>query len=165
LRGAGPDLHALNGVCAGGGLSLALACDLRVAVAGATLKQAYTSNGLCIDGGGSWSLPRLVGLSKALEMALLDPALDAEEARRVGLVCEVVEAEAFEARVGALAERLASGPVGALGLAKKLLREAYGTDLATRLDEEAAGIATQAAGPEGREGIMAFLEKRPAKFA
>lgn len=159
-----PVVGAINGVAAGGGFSLALACDVRLMVEGGMFKQAYTWNGLCVDGGGTWTLPRLVGLAKALELAILDPAVPAEEARRLGLVAEVVAPDAFADRVGELAVRLAAGPVGALGLAKHLLRTSYETDLPTRLDQEAEGIAAQAAGPEGQEGIAAFLGKRKPDF-
>lgn len=159
-----PVLAACNGVTAGGGFSLALACDLRVITASGVMRQAYTSNGLCMDGGGSWTLPRLVGSARALEMALLDDLVPAEQALAYGLVSRVFPDESFADEVAALARRLAAMPVGSLGLVKGLIERAFETDLETRLGEEERGIAAQASSPEGREGIAAFLEKRKPEY-
>lgn len=159
-----PVLAAVNGAAAGAGFSLALACDLRVMAASAFFQQAYTSNGLCVDGGGTYTLPRLIGQAKALEFALLDPRVPAEEALRLGLASAVVADEDFDAEVDALATKLAGKAVGALGRVKRLVQTSLEADLVTRLGEEQAGIVAQATGPEGQEGIAAFLEKRKPRF-
>ena len=165
LRSMGkPALAAIQGVAAGGGFSLALACDLRVMGASAVLRQAYTSNGLCMDGGGSFHLPRLVGVAKAMELALLDPVVPADEALRLGLASAVFPDEELATEAAAMAAKLASKPVGALGRVKGLIAGAYGATLDSQLDAERDGIVAQAAGPEGAEGIAAFLEKRKPSF-
>jgi 2-(1,2-epoxy-1,2-dihydrophenyl)acetyl-CoA isomerase len=160
-----PSLAAVNGVAAGGGFSLALACDLRVMASSAVLRQAYTSNGLCMDGGGSYHLPRLVGVAKALELAMLDPVVPAEEAKRLGLASQVFPDEEFAEGAAGLAAKLAAKPIGALARVKALVLGAHDTTLDVQLDAERDGIVAQAGGPEGQEGIAAFLEKRKPSFA
>jgi 2-(1,2-epoxy-1,2-dihydrophenyl)acetyl-CoA isomerase len=159
-----PVVAALNGITAGGGLSLALACDLRVMAASAMMRQAYTSNGLCVDGGGTWTLPRLVGMARALEMTLLDDPIPAEKALALGLTSRIFPDEEFVVSVAALATKLAAKPVGSLGLVKQLIDTSFETELEPRLREEEQGIASQAASPEGQEGIAAFLEKRKPRY-
>lgn len=160
-----PVLAVLNGVTAGGGFSLALACDLRIMAASAFMQQAYTSNGLCPDGGGTWTLPRLVGMAKALELVMLDPRLPSAECLRLGLCSEVIPDPVLRERAREIALALAAKPAGALGRTKALLAAAERTDLAEQLRQEELAIAAQAAGPEGQEGMAAFLEKRPPQFA
>jgi 2-(1,2-epoxy-1,2-dihydrophenyl)acetyl-CoA isomerase len=114
-----PVIAALNGIAAGGGFSLALACDFRVMASGAALRQAYTSSGLCLDGGGTFTLPRLVGFARALEIAALDPAIDSAQALAWGLATRVVpDGEALSA-AQALATELAARSVMPLRHARR----------------------------------------------
>lgn len=159
-----PVLVGISGVAAGGGLSLALAADLRVMAEGSILKQAYTSNGLSPDGGGSYMLVRALGLSKALEVALLDPVLEASEAQRLGLVSRVFPQEGFEEACLELAKTVAKGSLQSLSTAKRLMRSAANHLLSEHLDCERDGIVACATSAEGQEGIQAFLEKRKPRF-
>ncbi|MCC6160487.1 MAG: enoyl-CoA hydratase/isomerase family protein [Deltaproteobacteria bacterium] len=155
---------AINGPAAGGGFSLALACDLRVMAESAFLQQAYTSNGLCIDGAGTFTLPRLVGMAKALEIAILDERIDADTALRLGLVHRIAPDAAVLDEAVALAERASRMPVGAIGRTKRLLNQSFNASLEEQMERARIGLADAANGPEGREGLAAFLEKRPAKY-
>ncbi len=158
-----PVVAAINGVAAGAGLSLALACDLRVAGASATLVQAFVRVGLVPDSGGSWFLPRLVGLGRALEMSMLGDEVPAAEAFRIGLLHQVVDDARVLPAARELATRLAAGP-RAVGLIKQLIR----SSMSNRLDEQlvleanlqAQAVATQ----DVIEGVTAFREKRPPRF-
>jgi 2-(1,2-epoxy-1,2-dihydrophenyl)acetyl-CoA isomerase len=159
-----PVLAAINGPAAGGGFSMALACDLRLIAASAYLQQAYTSAGLVLDGGGTFSLPRLVGMARALEIAFLDERISAERALALGLVTAVVPDAELAGRAMALATRLAGRAVGALGRVKRLINASFDTPLEAQMEKERLELAAQANTPEGREGLAAFLEKRPARF-
>ena len=160
-----PVIAAVNGVAAGGGFSLALACDLRLMAASASLQFAYTSAGLVVDGGGSFSLPRLVGLGRALELAMLDEPVSAEQALGGGLVTRVVPDAELLGAAAALASRLAGGPVRTMGKTKRLLNGSFERGLEAQLEAERHGISDSADSPEGREGVAAFLEKREPRFA
>ena len=160
-----PVVAAVHGSAAGGGLSLALAADLVVAAASARFVVAYTAIGLTPDGSGSWSLPRLVGLRRALELTLTNRPLTAAEALAEGLITRVVPDEDLGAEAEALAASLAAGPTGALGGAKRLLRASLGHDLEAQLALEARSLAAAAGTDDAREGIAAFLEKRAARFS
>jgi len=155
---------ALRGAVAGFGLSLAAACDLAVAADDAYFASAYRQIGLTPDGGGTWALPRIVGLRKALELLLLSERIDAAEALRLGLVNRVVAPEALDAAVATLAEKLSTGPRMALANAKRLARDSLDRTLSEQLRAEAQSFAQCAATPDFVEGIRAFLEKRPARF-
>lgn len=155
---------AVNGAAAGGGFSLALACDLRVMGESAFLQQAYTSSGLTLDGGGTFSLPRLVGLGKALELALLDPRLSAAECLALGLVHRVVPDAELAQEARALAGRLAGGAVETLGRVKRLMNQSFDRGLEGQLEAERRALADAAGSPEGQEGLAAFREKRPPDF-
>jgi len=159
-----PVIAAVNGVAAGGGFSLALACDLRVMASSATMHQAYTTAGLVFDGGSSWTLPRLVGLARSLELAMLDEPVSAEKAARVGLVSQVVADEQVVSTAKALAARAAGRAVGAFARAKKLLNGSFEQGLDAQLEAERHAISAAADSAEGREGIGAFLGKREPKF-
>jgi len=160
-----PVIAAINGVAAGGGFSLALACDFRVMAKSAILKQAYTSNGLCIDGGGTFTLPRLIGLARALEIAAFDEPITAEQAFRWGLVTEVVEdGRSLERAVG-MAQRLAKKSLRSFGLAKQLLTDSFGNSFEAHLEAERAALRRAAAHRDGREGLAAFMDKRMPVFA
>jgi 2-(1,2-epoxy-1,2-dihydrophenyl)acetyl-CoA isomerase len=159
-----PIVGAINGIAAGAGASLAFACDLRIAADGASFLLAFGRVGLIPDSGATWLLPRLVGPSKAAEMALLAEPLTALDAERFGLVMRVVPAEALldEARV--VAGRLAGLAPAAVARTKEALEAGWsGTledalELEARLQGEAGSMADHA------EGIAAFLEKRPPRF-
>lgn len=163
-RMAKPVIAAVNGVAAGGGFSLALACDFRVMAKSAVMRQAYTSNGLCIDGGGSFMLPRLVGLARAMEIMAFDRPIAAEQALSWGLATEVVEeGQALEAATG-MARTLAAGSLNSFGWAKRLLTDSFDSSFETHIERERLGLSTCAAHPEGMEGLKAFSEKRKPVF-
>jgi 2-(1,2-epoxy-1,2-dihydrophenyl)acetyl-CoA isomerase len=159
-----PVVAAINGLAAGGGFSLALACDFRVIDPTALMKQAYTSNGLSIDGGGTFTLPRIVGLAKALEIAAFDRPISAELAFESGLVTEVVEeGQALKRAIG-LIEGIRSGALSSFAASKKLLTDSFNTSFETQLEKERTMLSRCADHPNGREGISAFLEKRKPAY-
>ncbi len=160
-----PVVTQVQGAVMGGGLGATLACDLVVAAQGTRFGLAYPLIGASCDCSTSWALPRLVGLRKALELALLAEVIDADEALRLGLINRVVPAERIDAEVEALVQRLAQGPTRALGSIKRLMRASLETDLPTQLDAEARGFAACAVTADFREGVGAFLDKRPARFS
>jgi 2-(1,2-epoxy-1,2-dihydrophenyl)acetyl-CoA isomerase len=159
-----PVLAAVNGVAAGAGCSLALACDLRLASAKASFIEVFARVGLVPDSGSTYFLPRLVGLGKAFELSYLPDPVSADEALKIGLVSWVASEDEFASRVRQIAERLARGPTKSYGLIKRALNRNLGADLASALDYEA--MMQEAAGrtDDHREGVAAFLAKRDAKF-
>ena len=159
-----PVIGAINGVAAGAGCSLALACDLRIASEGASFVLAFTRVGLVPDSGASWFLPRLVGSARAAELALLGDPLNATDAERIGLVSRVVALDLLMTEARALAVRLATGAPSALALTKRALAFAETSTLEAALDHEAylQGIAGGTA--DFAEGSAAFREKRPPRF-
>jgi 2-(1,2-epoxy-1,2-dihydrophenyl)acetyl-CoA isomerase len=159
-----PTLAAVNGPAAGGGLNLALACDLVVASDQATFGQTFVRIGLHVDWGGSYFLPRRVGLAKALELCWTGDMIDAREALRIGLVEHVWPHESFAGEVKALASRLAAAPQASVRLAKQSLRAGEGRTLDQCLAAETAAQAECWASPDSAEGIRAFVEKRKAVF-
>jgi 2-(1,2-epoxy-1,2-dihydrophenyl)acetyl-CoA isomerase len=159
-----PVIASLHGAVAGAGMSLALACDFAIAAEGTRFTLAYASIGTSCDLSGSWSLPRLVGLRKALEIALLSEPFDAAEALRLGLINRVVSAAELEAQTLALARRLASGPALAIAQLKRLMHISFEHDLRGQLDAERAAFLRCAATHDFAEGIDAFLAKRAPKF-
>jgi len=163
-RMAKPVIAAINGMAAGGGFSLALACDFRIMARSAILRQAYTSNGLSIDGGGTYMLPRLVGLAKALEIAAFDRPITAEQALKWGLVTKIVDDDRVLQEAQTLAESLSQGPLYSFAWSKKLLTDSFSNTLEAHLELERAGLRACASHPDGREGIAAFLEKRKPVF-
>ncbi|HET9046531.1 MAG TPA: enoyl-CoA hydratase-related protein [Casimicrobiaceae bacterium] len=154
----------VRGAVAGFGLSLLCACDLAIAADDAYFTTAYRHIALTPDGGGTWGLPRIVGLRKAMEMLLLSERYDASEALRLGLVNRVVPVAELDATVAAIVQSLASGPRMAIANAKRLARESLDRSLSEQLQAEAVSFARCVATPDFPEGIRAFLEKRPAKF-
>jgi 2-(1,2-epoxy-1,2-dihydrophenyl)acetyl-CoA isomerase len=160
-----PVIGALQGAVAGFGLSLAAACDLCIAADNAYFSSAYRQIGLTPDGGGTWSMPRIVGLRKALEIYLLGERFDAREAQRIGLVNRVVDAATLDATVQEIAQSIATGPALALRNVKRLLRESFDHTLAEQLRAEAESFGRCAATTDFAEGIHAFFEKRPPKFS
>jgi 2-(1,2-epoxy-1,2-dihydrophenyl)acetyl-CoA isomerase len=154
---------AVNGVAAGAGCNLALACDLRVASEDATFIQAFARVGLAPDCGGSIVLPRLVGLSKAMELLLLAEPVDAREALRIGLVAKVFPAEDLAGAARAIAEKIAHGP-RSIGLIKRAVNRAVMHDLAAQLDYEAYLQEIAGRSADYDEGVRAFIEKRSPVF-
>ncbi len=159
-----PVIAAVNGVAAGAGCSLALACDLRIASEQAVFIQAFARVGLVPDSGSTYFLPRLVGLGKAFEMAYLADPVDAQEALRLGLVNRVVPAEELMATTLEVARRLAAGPTRAYGLTKRALRHALRAPLEDVLAYEAYLQEVAGGTADHREGVAAFREKRPPRF-
>ncbi|MDF0487502.1 enoyl-CoA hydratase-related protein [Sphingomonas sp. H39-1-10] len=159
-----PLVTAINGPAAGAGLSLAILGDIAIAAASAHFTSAYSAIGLTPDGGASWWLPRLVGLRRAQEIVLTNRRIDASEAAAIGLITRVTADEDLIAAVREVAVALASGPTRAIGRCRRLLLASATSDLATQLEAEANSIAATAGGSEGREGVKAFLAKRPAVF-
>ncbi|RZI43203.1 enoyl-CoA hydratase [Herbaspirillum sp. HC18] len=159
-----PVLASLHGAVAGGGLGVALACDLAIAAEGTRFNLAYVNIGTSADCSTSWALPRLVGMRKAMEIALLGETFDAAEALRLNLVNRVVPAADLQAETLKMAQRLADGPPLALGRLKRLVRESLNRDLQSQLDAEAEGFAACAATADFTEGVAAFFEKRPARY-
>jgi 2-(1,2-epoxy-1,2-dihydrophenyl)acetyl-CoA isomerase len=159
-----PVVASLHGAVAGAGVSMALAADLAVAADDATFTLAYARIGASPDGSATWSLPRVVGLRKALEIALLAESFGADEALRLGLVNRLVPASELAAATNELAGRLARGPTRAYASIRALMRESFDNDLATQMRAEGRGLIAAAATRDFAEGVAAFVEKRPAKF-
>ncbi len=160
-----PVIAAVNGAAAGAGFSLALACDLVVAAESATLTMAYTRIGAAPDGSSTHFLTRLVGAKRAYDLIANNPVLSAAEAKELGIVNEVFADDSFADQARAYAARLAAGPTRALGLAKQLLASVPGASLETQMEFERRAIAACGATDDFREGIRAFLDKRPAAFS
>ncbi|MBI3977936.1 MAG: enoyl-CoA hydratase/isomerase family protein [Chloroflexi bacterium] len=159
-----PVIASVNGVAAGAGCSLALACDLRIASERASFIEVFSRVGLVPDSGSCYLLPRLIGLGRALEMAFTGDPVDAQEAYRLGLVNRVVAPDALAAATRELAERLARGPTKALGMTKRAMNRSLGMDLDEALDYEAHLQEVAGQTEDFREGVQAFIEKRPAAF-
>ncbi|MBX5475405.1 MAG: enoyl-CoA hydratase/isomerase family protein [Thermoleophilia bacterium] len=159
-----PVIAAVNGACAGAGLSLACACDLRIASDAATFVPGFVGIGLVPDSGGTFFVHRLLGAGRAFEWMTSNRRLSAAEAYAWGLVSEVVEADAFPARVAELAATLAAGPTRAIGMTKRLFDHADTATLEEQLELEAQLQAAAAASEDFREGVAAFVEKRAPAF-
>ena len=155
-----PVVAAVNGLAAGGGFSMALACDFRVMNKSAIFRQAYTSNGLSVDGGGTFTLPRLVGSAKAMEILAFDRPISAEQALTWGLVTEVVENGQAVNRALDMVQEITKLPLSSFLASKKLLTDSFHTPFEHQLEKEREFLAWCADHPNGQEGIKAFLEKR-----
>jgi 2-(1,2-epoxy-1,2-dihydrophenyl)acetyl-CoA isomerase len=160
-----PVLAAVNGVCAGAGLSLACACDIRLASDAAFFVPGFVGIGLIPDSGGTYFLQRLLGTPRAFEWMTSNRRLTAAEAHAWGLVDEVVEADAFPARVAERAAELAAGPTRAIARTKRLFDEAATSTLEEQLEREAGAQSEMAQSADFREGVTAFGEKREARFS
>jgi 2-(1,2-epoxy-1,2-dihydrophenyl)acetyl-CoA isomerase len=159
-----PVIAAINGPAAGAGLALALACDLRLAAASASLVPAFAGIGLVPDSGLSHTLPRLIGSAAAFDWIVSGRRIAAPEAAAMGLVMRVVEDADLAAATDALATQLAAGPTAAIGLTKELIGRSLESSLDDQLEEEARLQAIAAAGADFAEGVAAFLEKRSPRF-
>jgi 2-(1,2-epoxy-1,2-dihydrophenyl)acetyl-CoA isomerase len=159
-----PVIAAVNGIAAGAGANLALACDLVYAARRATFLQAFARIGLIPDAGGTWVLPRLVGPMRARGLAMLAEPLTAEKAEAWGLIWKCVDDDKLESEVAAVAGRLATAATYGLALTKRALAASSTNTLAQQLDFERDLQRLAGASPDCAEGIAAFLEKRPAKF-
>jgi 2-(1,2-epoxy-1,2-dihydrophenyl)acetyl-CoA isomerase len=160
-----PVIAAVNGVCAGAGLSLACACDLRLASDAAFFVPGFIGIGLIPDSGGTYFLQRLLGTARAFEWMTSNRRLTAAEAHAWGLVSEVVEADAFAGRVAERAAELAAGPTRGIALTKRLYDEAATATLEEQLEREAEAQAEASQTEDFREGVAAFGEKREARFS
>lgn len=158
-----PVVAGVNGVAAGAGMSLALACDMRYLAPEASFAVGFTGIGLVMDAGGSYFLPRLVGVGRAMELAVSNRRVAADEALSLGLGERILEGEFAESCWAAILE-LAKGPTAAYGLLKRELRASLDNGLAAQLALEARSQARAAATSDLREGITAFKEKRPPEF-
>jgi 2-(1,2-epoxy-1,2-dihydrophenyl)acetyl-CoA isomerase len=159
-----PTIALVDGIAAGAGMNLALGCDLVVATERARFSEIFVQRGLTVDFGGSWLLPRIVGLQRAKELALTGRIIDAEEARAIGLVLEVVEPSAAGERIRQLAEALAAGAPVAQMFAKQNLNQSMQFDFSQSLATEGQAQSICLASADAAEGVSAFLEKRPPKF-
>jgi 2-(1,2-epoxy-1,2-dihydrophenyl)acetyl-CoA isomerase len=159
-----PIIGMINGVAAGAGLSIALACDMRIMADHAKLIEVFIRIALVPDSGSHWFLTRLVGMGKAFEYAVLGNDITAAEAERVGLVNKVVPAAELESATMAIAEKLATAPTKSIGLIKRALNKALSSDLDSLLDYEAYLQEIASLTEDHREGVQAFLEKRSAQF-
>ena len=159
-----PVVAAINGIAAGGGFSLALACDFRVMAQSSSLRQAYTSSGLSIDGGGSFALPRLVGLARAMEIMAFDDPISSGQALEWGLVTKVVPDSDLLPESTAMLTRLSKTSLHSFAWSKKLMTNSFNTTLESQLELERKGISDCAAHPDGQEGLKAFVEKRRPSF-
>ncbi|MEY9847469.1 2-(1,2-epoxy-1,2-dihydrophenyl)acetyl-CoA isomerase [Streptacidiphilus sp. BW17] len=159
-----PVLCALNGVAAGVGAQLALACDLVVAAENASLLQVFAKRGLVPDGGAAYLLPRLVGPQRAKELLFFGDKLRAADAERLGLVNKVVPAEELEKAATEWADRLAAGPTRAFALTKALVNASLDADRATAFEAEAVAQEINMTTADAQEGVRAFVERRGARF-
>jgi 2-(1,2-epoxy-1,2-dihydrophenyl)acetyl-CoA isomerase len=159
-----PVIARVNGVAAGAGANVALACDLVIAAKSAKFIQSFSAIGLIPDSGGTWVLPRLVGQARALGLALTGEPLAAETAADWGLIWQAVDDEALDAEVDALAARLASLPPLGLAAIKEMIRSSWGHSLDQELSRQRNEMRRLGYTDDYREGVAAFLEKRTPKF-
>jgi 2-(1,2-epoxy-1,2-dihydrophenyl)acetyl-CoA isomerase len=159
-----PVIAKVNGVAAGAGANIALACDIVVAAKSAKFIQSFSAIGLIPDSGGTWVLPRLVGQARALGLALTGEPLPAEKAADWGLIWKAVEDDALDSEVDAIAAKLASLPPLGLAAIKEMIRASWQHSLDEELKLQAGAMRRLGFTEDYREGVAAFLEKRPANF-
>jgi 2-(1,2-epoxy-1,2-dihydrophenyl)acetyl-CoA isomerase len=159
-----PVIAAVNGVAAGAGANIALACDLVIAARSASFVQAFAKLGLVPDSGGTWTLPRLVGLSRALGLTLLGNKLTAEQAAAWGMIWQCVDDAEFGSTVDALAESLAAAPTRGLAWTKAAIRGSWQHSLSEQLDIERDAQRELGRSTDYAEGVAAFGEKRTPRF-
>jgi 2-(1,2-epoxy-1,2-dihydrophenyl)acetyl-CoA isomerase len=160
-----PVVAAVNGVAAGAGCNVALACDIVLAARSASFVQSFARIGIIPDAGGTWLLPRLVGPARARGLALLAEPLPAEKAEAWGLIWKAVDDGALAAEAEKLCTHFASAPTVGLGLIKRALEESWGNDLDAQLDLEKEFQREASLTPDYAEGVRAFLEKRAPVFS
>ncbi|WP_133491832.1 2-(1,2-epoxy-1,2-dihydrophenyl)acetyl-CoA isomerase PaaG [Alcanivorax sp. 24] len=159
-----PVIAAVNGVAAGAGANIALACDLVIAARSASFTQAFCKIGLVPDSGGTWQLPRLVGMARAKGLSMLGDKLTAEQAAAWGLIWRCVDDDALRATATDLARHLATQPTRGLALIKQALNQSFDNDLDTQLDVERDLQRDAGRTGDYREGVAAFMEKRAPEF-
>lgn len=159
-----PIIARVNGVAAGAGANIALACDIVVAAKSAKFIQSFSAIGLIPDSGGTWILPRLVGQARALALALTGEPLPAEKAEEWGMIWKAVEDDALDSEVDAIAQKLASLPPLGLAEIKKMIRASWAHTLDQDLNHQRDAMRHLGFTEDYREGVAAFLEKRPARF-
>ena len=159
-----PVIAAVNGVAAGAGANIALACDLVIATRSASFVQAFSKLGLVPDSGGTWFLPRLVGNARAMGLAMLGDKLPAEQAAHWGLIWRCVDDAEFQATVDQLATQLAAAPTQGLARTKQAIYESWSRSLEQQLDQERDCQRELGRSQDYAEGIAAFTEKRSPKF-
>jgi 2-(1,2-epoxy-1,2-dihydrophenyl)acetyl-CoA isomerase len=159
-----PVIARVNGVAAGAGANIALACDIVVAAKSAKFIQSFSAIGLIPDSGGTWALPRLVGQARALGLALTGEPLPAESAAEWGLIWKCVDDDALDAEIDGLANKLAALPPLGLAATKEMLRSSWQHSLSDELDRQRDAMRRLGFSADYREGVAAFLEKRPASF-
>ena len=159
-----PVVAAINGVAAGAGVSLALACDMRIMAEGASLVLAFSKVGLVPDSAGTWLLPRYLGLGRAMHLAITGDSVSASQAHDLGLINEVVPADKLPDTTHRLASSLAAGPTAAYGMIKELIWSAGEAPLHEHLDSEAKAQSKAGRLEDHLEGVGAFLEKRSPNF-
>ncbi|HEX7930475.1 MAG TPA: 2-(1,2-epoxy-1,2-dihydrophenyl)acetyl-CoA isomerase PaaG [Sphingomicrobium sp.] len=159
-----PVIAGVNGVAAGAGANVALACDMVVAARSAKFIQSFSAIGLIPDSGGTWVLPRLVGQARAMGLALTGEPLSAEKAEEWGLIWKCVDDDALDAEVDAIAEKVASLPPLGLTAIKKMIRESWAHTLDQELNHQRDAMRRLGFSEDYREGVSAFLEKRQPNF-
>jgi 2-(1,2-epoxy-1,2-dihydrophenyl)acetyl-CoA isomerase len=159
-----PTIAAVNGVAVGAGCNLALGCDLIIAADTARFSEIFSRRGLSIDGGGSWLLPRLIGLHKAKELAFLAEIISAEEAERFGLVNRVVPAGDLNKVVTEIAQKIAAQPPIQISITKKLLNQSLSVSMADAVEFEDVAQALAFSSKDTAEAMKAFMEKREPNF-
>ena len=159
-----PVIAAVNGVAAGAGANVALACDIVVAAKSASFIQAFSKIGLIPDSGGTYFLPRLIGIQKAAALMMTGEAVSAEKAETLGMIYAVYEDSEFETSAMKLADTISSMPTKGLGYTKKLLSQTFNNSLEEQLNLEAETQALSASSKDHQEGIKAFMEKRTPQF-
>ena len=160
-----PVIARVNGVAAGAGASIALACDIVIAAKSAKFIQSFANIGLIPDSGGTWVLPRLVGQARALGLSLTAEPLPAEQAAEWGLIWKAVEDDRLDEEVDGLAARFAIAPTRGLAAIKTMIRESWGHSLDEELDLQRDAMRELGYGSDYREGVAAFMEKRTPKFS
>ena len=159
-----PFIAAVNGVCAGAGVNLALACDMVVAADDASFREAFVRIGLSPDCGGTFFLPRAVGEKVAAELLMTGDAVSADRAAAIGMINRVVPADDLAAEAASLAAKLAAGATGAIGRIKRMMNASFSNDLTAQLALEHECQIESGRGADFKEGVSAFFEKRPPQF-
>jgi 2-(1,2-epoxy-1,2-dihydrophenyl)acetyl-CoA isomerase len=159
-----PVIARVNGVAAGAGANIALACDIVVAAKSAKFIQSFSAIGLIPDSGGTWALPRVAGQARALGLALTGEPLPAEKAEEWGMIWKCVDDDALDAEVDAIANKLASLPPLGLAAIKEMIRSSWQYSLDEELERQAGTMRRLGFSADYREGVAAFLEKRPPRF-